>query len=216
MSIRSISRRWVRVFVLVVSFQLLDQLAYAHEAHENKAIAPSTVVAPAAAESVAHEHPGATGSVDTEKAPNAPTTLLSWLGRFHPMVIHFPIAFFITPLVAEILFAATRRDLFRHALRFLLWGGAASAIFAVALGWTFAATGPTDHGWLLEAHRWAGTAVSALGLAVLAVNERFERTGGSRALLRFPLVAIAVLVGATGFLGGSLLYGIDHLAWSQR
>ena len=213
MSMRLIACRLIQVFVLVAAFVLLDQPAGAREAHREKPIVADSANDPVAVESVAHEHPGAPGAADAEKAPNAPTTLVSWMGRLHPMSVHFPIAFFISALAAEILFAGTRRDLFAHSLRFLLWGGAASAIVAVSLGWTFAATRATDHGRLLEAHRWAGTAVAILGLAVLAVNERLERAAGSRALLRLSLAVIAVLAGATGFLGGSLLYGIDHLAW---
>jgi len=213
MSMRSNYRRSIQIIALVSGFVLLDQLAYAHAAHKEGPVAASDVEAPVGVPSVAHEHPVVQGVSTADEASKEPTTLLSWIGRLHPLVVHFPIAFFISTIVAEILFVATRRDLFRHALRFILWGGALSAIVAVALGWAFAATGPTDHGRLLEAHRWSGTASAVFGLAVLAVNEWIERVAGSRALLRLCLVAMAVLTGTTGFLGASLLYGIDHLAW---
>jgi uncharacterized membrane protein len=203
------------VFVLV-ALMLLDQPAQAHKAHEKKPTSTSVVEAPAGDQPLARAVVEAPVVASPEEDAKRPTTVLSWIGRFHPMVVHFPIALFISALVAEILFAATRQDLFRHALRFLLWGGALSAAVAGALGWTFAANEPTDHGWLLDAHRWAGTAASALGFIVLSVNERMERVAGSRALLRASLAMIAVLIGATGFLGGSLLYGIDHLAWSPQ
>ncbi len=68
-----------------------------------------------------------------------------------------------------------------------------------------------QEGWLLEAHRWAGTAASGLGVAVLWIAERTERENGSRLLLRVSLLVQALLIGSVGFLGGSLLYGIDHL-----
>jgi len=213
MSEPSISVRLFRDAIAVALLALLAPLAYAHEAHEKKPPSVATLESPAADPAVGHEHPEVRVAPDAEEGPREPTTLLEWIGRLHPMVVHFPIAFFITALVAEIQFAATRRDLFRHSLRFLLWGGALSAIVAAALGWIFAATGQTDGGSLLVAHRWAGSAVAALGLAVLAINERVERSVGSRALLRLCLAAIALLTAATGFLGASLLYGIEHLAW---
>jgi len=209
-------RRSIQIFAVMAAFFLIAQQAHAHEAHKERSAAASAVEDPVAVPSVAVETLLAAGMSNAEAAPKEPTTLLSWIARLHPLVVHFPIAFFATTIVAESLFAATRRDLFRHALRFMLWGGGLSAVVAVALGWAFAATGPRDHGRLLEVHRWSGTAVAVLGLAVLGGNEWIERAGGSRALLRLSLAAVAVLVAATGFLGGSLLYGIDHLVWEQQ
>jgi uncharacterized membrane protein len=187
-----------------------------HEAHEPTHVSSSVAEAPAGDESPARGISEAPVVPKSVESPEKSASVLSWIGRFHPMVVHFPIALFISALVAEILFATTRRELFRHALRFLLWGGALGAAVAVALGWIFAATGSTEHGWLLDVHRWAGTAASVVGLVVLSVNERIERGMGTRAGLRVSLAAIAVLVGAAGFLGGSLLYGIDHLAWPPQ
>ena len=55
------------------------------------------------------------------------------------------------------------------------------------------------------------TAALLLGVAVLWIGERTERRGGSRLLLRASLALQASLIGSAGFLGGSLLYGFDHL-----
>jgi uncharacterized membrane protein len=140
-----------------------------------------------------------------------PVSILDWLGRLHPMVIHFPIALFLAAFVAELLFAVTRREMFRHALRFSLWGGAISAAIAAPLGWMFAASGATEQGWILEAHRWAGTSALFLGAAVLWIGEWTERANGSRLLLRTSLAVQAMLIAGVGHLGGSLLYGFDHL-----
>lgn len=205
-----------RVVFLLVVLMLLDQPVQSHKAHEKKPVPTSVAEAPAEESSPTQGASAAPANAIAEEEVERPTTVLSWIGRLHPMVVHFPIALFISALVAEILFAATRQALFRHALRFLLWGGALSAAIAAALGWIFAATEPTDHGWLLDAHRWVGTAATALGFVVLSVNERVEWVGGTRAVLRVSLATIALLIGVTGFLGGSLLYGIDHLAWSPR
>lgn len=140
-----------------------------------------------------------------------PVSILDWLGRLHPMVIHFPIALFFAAFVAELLFAVTRREMFRHALRFLLWGGAMSAAIAAPLGWMFAASGATEEGWILETHRWAGSAALVLGVTVLWIGERTERANGSRLLLRISLAMQTMLIAGVGHLGGSLLYGFDHL-----
>jgi uncharacterized membrane protein len=217
---------WTRFSFLGVVCTLLFALgagaASGHEAHR-KAVPvtveatevepapqppePPAEVSVAAADSASTHQPHA--PADAPPEPEA-VSVPDWLGRLHPMVIHFPIALFLAALVAELLFASTRLELFRNALRFCLWGAAMSAAIAAPLGWMFAASGATEEGWILEAHRWSGIAASLLGLAVLWIVERAERAEGSRVVLRVLLALQALLIGGVGFLGGSLLYGLDH------
>ena len=153
------------------------------------------------------EHP-----LDAESPASSWVRLVpTLLGRLHPMLIHFPIALFLSAFVAEIFYLTTRSELFRHTARFCVWGGFLGALAAVPMGWLFAATGETETGWLLEAHRWAGTSVLVLGSLVLWAGERNEAGTGARPVFQALLTLQAMLVAGTGFLGGSLLYGIDHL-----
>jgi len=223
---------WMRCSFFAVVCTLLFAVgagaASGHEAHRKAA--PATVeasevepatqpAAPPAEEQVAttesasshqpHAAVDAPPEPEREPEPEA-VSVLDWLGRLHPTVIHFPIALFLAALVAELLFASTRLELFRNALRFCLWGAAMSAALAAPLGWMFAASGATEEGWILEAHRWSGIAASLIGLAVLWIVERAERAEGSRVVLRVLLALQALLIGGVGFLGGSLLYGLDH------
>lgn len=221
--------RWMRSSSLAVVCTLLFAVgagaARGHEAHRQAASVtdeatqaerPPQLLEPAR-EPAKKQPPAESDSHSTHQphahaaAPTEPVSVLDWLGRLHPMAIHFPIALFFAALVAEILFIVTREEMFRHALRFSLWGGAMSAAIAAPLGWIFAASGAAEEGWILEAHRWAGTAALCLGVVVLWVGERTERADGSRLLLRISLAVQASLIGGVGFLGGSLLYGFDHL-----
>jgi hypothetical protein len=65
----------------------------------------------------------------------------------------------------------------------------------------------------MTAHRWAGTAMALLAVVLLALLERGELTETRQSRFRLALFSAAGLVGATGFLGGALLYGLDHYAW---
>jgi uncharacterized membrane protein len=214
------------IVLAVIGISLAALCAGAATAHEAHRKADSVNLEAAAAEQPpetiepAGVEPAAPAGVDSTHQAHSPAdadapvetvSIIEWLGRLHPMAIHFPIALFIAALVAEFLYAATRSELFRHALRFTLWGAAMSALVAAPLGWIFAATGTTEEGWLLEAHRWAGTAALVLGVVVLWIGERSERKNGRRLLLRISLAFQAILIGSAGFLGGSLLYGFDHL-----
>ena len=231
---KHVEMTWKKSSRLAVLCTLLSAVAVVaadgHEAHRKKdsttAEAIQKQTEPDSAETVPEQLPveAATGGGDRgvgsspaheshahAEPPRESLSILCWLGRIHPMVIHFPIALFLVAFVAEVLFAATGDELFRHALRFTLWGAVLSAAMAAPLGWLFAASGDTEGGWILEAHRWTGTAALLLGAAVLWIGEHTERTDGGRLLLRVSLALQATLIGSVGFLGGSLLYGIDHL-----
>jgi uncharacterized membrane protein len=201
---------------MVLAFLIITFSAGTAAAHKKHQEAPAPVQAPAIVAPV--EAPAIVDrplQAPQEPAPEIRTRpgFLSWIGRFHPLVIHFPIALLLAALIAELLFSATGELLFRHALRFCLWGGALGVLAAAPLGWAFAASGATESGWLLEAHRWTGSSASILCIAAVWANERVERVGGSRLPLQILLVILALLTGSAGFLGGSLLYGLDHLAW---
>ena len=61
--------------------------------------------------------------------------LVSWLGRLHTMVIHFPIALFIGAFGVE-LFGLWRRNRdYQHVAHIMLVVGALGAIAAAFLGW---------------------------------------------------------------------------------
>ena len=71
------------------------------------------------------------------RQPEGVPPLLAWGGRFHPALVHFPIALLCAAAIAEILLAITGLGLFREAVRFCVWGGALGAVGAGLLGWLF-------------------------------------------------------------------------------
>lgn len=205
----------IALLTVLFVFVLVAPAALAHKAHETK----STPVVEAVPEPIAapHDHSDHRPAISEpeETVPKKePTTIFSWLGRFHPVVVHFPIALLMSAALAEGLFIRTRRPFFSDAVRFCIWIGVAGAFAAAPLGWLFAGFRFVDEEWVMTAHRWAGTTTFAASLVLLRVSERTNRSkNASRSQLRATLATVAALVGLTGFLGGSLLYGIDHYAW---
>jgi uncharacterized membrane protein len=185
----------------------------AHEATEPPSERPAPP-GPSAAVADPHLHSAHSAHSDHEAGHASDRWLpspLIWLGRLHPMVIHFPIALFISALIAEFWLLIVGSEPLRQTVRFAVWGGLLGATAAVPLGWLFASSGATESGWMLEAHRWSGSMTLGFGVLLAWLVERAESSEASRTHLRIALVLQAVLVSATGFLGGSLLYGIDHL-----
>lgn len=159
-------------------------------------------------------HPGET--LEPAMESNVPRPL-AWLGKFHPPVTHFPIALLTAAALAELLFMRTGAAAYRHAVLFCVRFGAAAALLAATLGWFFAGFRIFDEEWVMTAHRWAGTCVALFAAALLYLLERTEAPSApdtaSRSRFRLVLFTSAGSVGATGFLGGALLYGLDHYAW---
>jgi uncharacterized membrane protein len=163
-------------------------------------------------------HAGLSDTNPTEQAdgvkPAKPffKRLLGWIGKFHAASTHFPIALLSITLVAEMLGWWTKKDGWLTCTRFLLFIGAPSAAATATLGWLNEYSGVST---VYQLHKWVGTctalwAVISLGCAVL-----FECREGtdSRSRLRAVLVIGAILVSATGFLGGAVSFGLDHYKW---
>jgi uncharacterized membrane protein/mono/diheme cytochrome c family protein len=161
---------------------------------------------------------GAPSPADKAAEPTPPPTtgghLLDWLGNFHVVVVHFPIALLLAAAAGEAWFAWRRVRQPAPAIRFCVLLGAASAIVAAVLGWLHAASG---HGAsspvILAWHRWLGTATGAgaAGLAVLSQND--DRRGVRSAWFRLLLLVVALVVAVAGHFGGLLVYGEDYFNW---
>jgi uncharacterized membrane protein/mono/diheme cytochrome c family protein len=137
--------------------------------------------------------------------------VVRFIGQFHPLTTHFPIAFLIAALPAELIWRRTRRTEWATVARFCVAVGAAGAVVSAALGWCAAAFHPPS-GFsreLLAWHRWLGTATAlwAAWTAWLAGRPRWR--GG----LVWSLCVGVVLVGGAGYLGAALVFGLHHLTW---
>jgi uncharacterized membrane protein len=134
--------------------------------------------------------------------------LMNWLGRTHPFIVHFPIAFFPAALFTAVI--GRRREAFARPVQFLVVTGGIAAPLAALFGWFDAVGAETDP--LLTAHRWLGTGVGIGGLA-LAIWA-WLRPGQDRSI--GMIAALAVITGAIlvqGWFGASMIHGMDHLNW---
>lgn len=138
---------------------------------------------------------------------------LAWLGKFHPPLTHFPIALLTAAALAELLAFLRPDPLYAHAARFCVLLGGLGAVAAALIGWFFGGFTLEDDEWVMTAHRIAGTATAVVAALAVVLSERFHRGRGGRRAYLAALFAAAALVGLTGFLGGALVYGLDHYAW---
>jgi uncharacterized membrane protein len=192
-----------------------------HESDEPAAASAESTAQPAAPESETgshreQEHEQDHDHVGHEHA-HGESGLVSWLGKFHPLLVHFPIGLLVAGAAAEALTMRWRAPWLSQAARFCVLAAAISALPAAALGWCAAATREfaPDVTAIAEWHRWLGIAL-AVGLSLTAVlSERTARSGWSRGLgaFRVFLFSGVLLVSIQGHLGSMLTHGRDYLAW---
>jgi uncharacterized membrane protein len=140
----------------------------------------------------------------------------------HPAVVHFPIALLVAALVLDLVAAVGKNDGMARAGGIVLLMAAAGAVAAVVTGMVAeeAAEAMLPNEPLhetLEQHELAAFIVTALALAlaVWRLAGKLQLPKGARRWVYLALLlAAVVLVGATGYLGGQLVYvhgvGIPH------
>jgi uncharacterized membrane protein len=140
-------------------------------------------------------------------AGHPPAARAPLIGRFHPLVVHIPIACLLLCVLAEFL-VATRGPAWEPCVRLLLVCGVLGAGAAVLTGTWFAPEGTLFHHQdpLLTQHEflgWMTLIVSSASLALLLLGRRPRM----RVLFRLLLLLTVGLVSLTGHLGGTMVYG---------
>ena len=136
--------------------------------------------------------------------------LLDWLGRTHPFLVHFPIAFFPAALFTAVV--GRRRPAFIKPVQFLVVTGGLTAPIAALFGWLNGGWSLTDTEAVMGLHRWVGTGIGVLGLGLGAwAWRRPEADRSIGMIVGLSVITLAILV--QGWLGGALVHGIDHLNW---
>jgi len=139
-----------------------------------------------------------------ERAP-----LLQFVGRFHPLSVHFPIAVLLIVPLFEIIGRKRSAPFLLLSVDFLLLLAAGGAILSAALGWCLARGGGYS-GPLVRQHMWGGLLVVASSLICWWLRSR--RAPAAPSPLYLPMLSLAILlVSFTGYRGGQLAHGETHL-----
>ena len=131
---------------------------------------------------------------------------MSFIGKFHPLLVHFPIALVLAAAAAELVAIAAPRRAWCTVAVANIRAGAAMGVVTAITGWLFASSPLVDAGTSLEWHRWLGMAGAAVLSSRLHVSSR-----RSTFVYRVTLFATACLVAITGHLGGTLVWGARFL-----
>lgn len=138
--------------------------------------------------------------------------LWQFLGRLHPMFVHFPIGLLVVALILELFALRKRNKEFRLAIYLVVGIGAASALVAVVLGWLLE-TQDQYSGDILTIHKWTGMSTALLATVTLLLLRHIIRDKQWHLLGLYRLILITTVGGVTvaGHMGASLTHGPDFL-----
>jgi uncharacterized membrane protein/mono/diheme cytochrome c family protein len=150
--------------------------------------------------------PGSALAKGTEKAAGTGFWLWSFLGRLHPMIVHFPISLLYVALLFEGIAWKRKSINFHSAIKVLVVVGAISSVVAVVMGLLLINTEDYGSG-ILSIHQWTGIATMVLaGITTWAYVKKTRR-------LQTTLLTITVLgVTVAGHYGASITHGEDYLS----
>ena len=133
-----------------------------------------------------------------------------FIGRLHPLILHFPIVLIILALLFEVAGRFYRLKIGENTVLVLLVAAAFSAMVSVAAGFFLFASGDYS-GQLMERHFWGGAITGASIFFTLGLFYIYRSTTRLYPLYFGCLLLTNAAVGYTSHLGGSITHGQDYL-----
>jgi len=132
---------------------------------------------------------------------------MQFIGRFHPLVVHFPIALFLLVPILELVGRSARFAYLSLSTGFVLTLATFGATGAALLGWCLGRSGGYS-GRLIAQHMWGGILLSIVCWVCWLLHSWLRDLGLTYAI---ALAMGIALVAWTGYRGGQLSLGADHL-----
>jgi uncharacterized membrane protein/mono/diheme cytochrome c family protein len=131
--------------------------------------------------------------------------LWQFLGRLHPLIVHFPVGLLCVALLLEIIGWSRKSSDMRAGITALVWIGAISSVVAAILGLIL--INQEEYGGdIVTVHQYAG--LTTMALAIITV---FALRSGRQVLYRTLLFLTVFGVTIAGHYGALLTHGEDYL-----
>ncbi|MBY5959591.1 DUF1549 domain-containing protein [Membranicola marinus] len=141
-----------------------------------------------------------------------PFWLWQFLGRLHPMIVHFPISLLLVAAVLEIISIKQFSSRWRSTIELMLWTGAISAVASAGMGYLLMVQDGYE-GAGVDLHQKLGIATAVLSLVALGLHTLEQRQPIRSRIIayRSTLILSAIALVFTGHYGAMLTHGPDYL-----
>jgi uncharacterized membrane protein/mono/diheme cytochrome c family protein len=132
--------------------------------------------------------------------------IIVFLGRLHPMIVHFPLSLFYVALIFDLLDIYQKSEHFRKTVSVLIILGACSSVLAVIFGLLLAESGEYSAD-AVSLHRWTGILTAVLSLLIWISGYLFN--GKFRTWI---LLVTVLAVTVAGHQGAKITHGEEFLS----
>ena len=138
------------------------------------------------------------------------TDIAIFLGRFHPLVVHLPIGFLMMAVLMWSWQKWKAKSGFDQAISFCLLLGTVSAAAACVIGFLLSTSGGYALD-ALDAHMWGGIVTTILAGIAYVLFTYASNQSLPTFIPSAVLIAMMMVNGVTGHLGGNLTHGSTYL-----
>ena len=135
---------------------------------------------------------------------------LASISNYHPLVVHFPIAFLFSFFLLDVVGNVTKKAKWREVAAYFLYAGAIGAVLTVIVGFIAAYSLPHNmavHGLMLK-HQYLGVSVMLLSIGLAVWRYKVAEIVGGAQHFFVTLSAVMYLLLIFGAdLGGYMVYG---------
>ncbi len=189
-----------KLFILSLLCLLTFPFLFSHEGHKEIAKQKTTQTS---------IHPTQGEQPTVKQFGGRPQNWMQWIGGFHFIFLHFPIALIVMTAISELLFAWYQKPIFDYASRFMLIVAAILAPPTALFGFIYSYTASYE-GLLANFvwwHMWFGITTAVFVVVVAFLRER----KGTNKFYYACLFLLFLLVNITGMLGGGMTFGPYHM-----
>src|SRR6476660_1073963 len=122
--------------------------------------------------------------------------LWKFLGRLHPMVVHFPLGLILFAAILELFTIGRFNSKLRPGIKICLIAGVITSVVSAAFGWLLA-SGEEYAGNTLAIHQWMGIGTAILGGVVLFLLVWLRKHQRSATVGIYRTILFVTAVGVT-------------------
>ncbi|MDB4292587.1 DUF1549 domain-containing protein [Maribacter sp.] len=138
--------------------------------------------------------------------------ILQLFGRFHPLLVHFPIGLLVAAFFMELFTIGGKRKGLREGTHLVVYLGTIFAMLSALFGWLLR-TQEDYSGALVDNHQYTGIATAVLALlTTLLLRLTLSGKIPDFRAYRTGLTVTVILLTIAGHLGASLTHGEDYLS----
>jgi len=136
--------------------------------------------------------------------------LASFLGRFHPILVHLPIGMLVVAFAMALFGKMNKKVDYTSGIRFSLLLGSLAAVVAALTGYLLSRNGGYEDE-VLSFHKWFGIAVTFFSLFTYWLYQTEGKAHKLRSQKFLFLLIIVLLLGVTGHYGDTLTHGKGYI-----